>query len=90
MYNPVLGMLLAIEPTVSRLEASPFRSIREIEVEESGCQVMVNGWPGTRFVESVTDVITFAADAYATKAEKTTALANDTIVNCNERREKGC
>lgn len=82
MYDPVLGILFAIEPTVSRLEASPFRSIREIVLEESGCQVMVNGWPGTRSVESVTDVMTFEADAYATKAERMTALAKESIVSC--------
>jgi hypothetical protein len=63
VYVPVLGMSFAIYPTVSRLDESPFRSIREIVLEESGCQVMVKGWPGTRFVESVTEVMTFAADA---------------------------
>jgi hypothetical protein len=80
VYVPVLGMSFAIYPTVPRSDASPFRSIREIVLEESGCQVIVKGWPGTRFVESVTEVMTLAADAYATKAEKMTVVAKESIV----------
>jgi len=39
----VLGMLLTIEPTVPRAEASPCRRINEIVLEESGVHVIVNG-----------------------------------------------
>jgi hypothetical protein len=59
VYVPVLGMLLAIVPTVERSFASPLRRIRVTVLPESGVQVIVNGCPGVRFVDEVIDVTTF-------------------------------
>lgn len=73
-------MLATIVPTVPRFEASPFRRISEIVLEESGVQVIVNGCPGVRLVLAVTEVMTFVADAYAKKAKRATDLANDNIL----------
>jgi hypothetical protein len=53
VYDPVLGILTAIVPTVCKSEASPFRRVRVTVLDPSVVQVMTNGWPGVRFVEVV-------------------------------------
>jgi hypothetical protein len=80
VYEPVLGTLVAMDPTVPRSEASPFRRMRVILLDESGVQVIVKGCPGVRSVESVTEVIVFTATTTATNVEKTSNLARDSIV----------
>jgi len=83
VYDPVLGMLTAIVPTVSKSEASPCRRVRVTVGDESVVHVMTNGWPGVRLVEPVIEVNVFSANANATNAPTQIIRANDNIFSNN-------
>ena len=79
VYDPVLGILTAIVPTVCKSEASPFRRVRVTVFDPSVVQVMTNGWPGVRFVEAVIEVNVFDATANATNAQAPIIRVSDNI-----------
>lgn len=87
VYNPVFGILTAIVPTVARFDSSPFRRFNVTVLDESVVHVTLNGCPGVRFVVVMTEVITFAAEAYAMKT-KTTILASDNIIQLKRWKKR--
>jgi hypothetical protein len=88
VYVPVLGILIAIVPTVSKSEASPCRRVRVTVGDVSVVHVMTNGWPGVRLVESVIEVNVFCANANATRPQTQIIRVTDNIL-FNQTSERG-